>query len=421
MRVVLDFFIIAVYFFSSFITFASGIEDSDPFSQKKFVPAISFIMDFSYLNGSINGTDREILHIPGFTHSGHSHGHSHSIGGDGFSLNYAELGIFATVDPYFDLFTAFHMGEDHFGIEEVYVTTRKLPHGFGTKIGKFLSSFGRMNSQHAHIWNFREIPLVYRVFFGEEGLNEKGIQINWVAPTDFYLSFGCEILQGENNVSFGIQEEHHHNGTNEEEESGSVKIPGLITVFGKTSTDIGELVILGGISYAEGETRLNHKSEDSEQILSGRSKIFGVDITLKYLLDSYKYISLQTEFMNRKFNGLLHHENMEKYNNHDNSFSKSQSGFYSEFVYRFARLWRTALRFDMLSRNRVFSDGKNLGFPEDMKRYSFMIDYSPTEFSRIRLQYNYNKHLYSKDNVKNFGELNLQLNIAVGAHGAHQF
>ncbi|MEN8223214.1 MAG: hypothetical protein ABFR36_08135 [Acidobacteriota bacterium] len=405
-------------------------EGGDPFSQTKFVPAISFIMDVSYLNRSLSSLDSYEFYIPGFLHAGHTEGHVHSgpvLGSNnGFNLNYAELSLFATVDPYFDLFTAFHLTEDHFEVEEVYVTTRKLPHGFGLKIGKFLSSIGRANAQHAHTWNFQEIPLVYHVFFGEEGLNEKGVQLNWVAPLDFYLSLGVEVLQGENMVSFGIKEPDLEHLDDEVEISvEDAKAPGLFTVFGKTSVDIGDLIILGGISYATGSSRLLHEDDGGEHIVAGKTMIAGFDLTMKYLIDSYRYISFQSEYFYRDMSGDLYGSFSEGGENiseaGETPFNKKQSGFYTELVYRFSKLWRTAFRFDMLNRNRLKINGVDPGLPEDMKRYSLMIDYTPTEFSRIRLQYNYNKHLYYLGDLKNFGELNLQLNISIGAHGAHPF
>lgn len=403
---------------------------SDPFSQVKFVPAISFIMDVSYLNRNVGQKKIRSFDIPGFLYqnAGDDQGHSVSLlqGENGFNLNYAELSLFAAVDPYFDLFTAFHLAEDHFEIEEVYVTMRKLPFGLGMKLGKFLSSFGRLNAQHAHTWNFMEVPLIYRVFFGDEGLCEKGVQINWVAPTDFFLSLGFESLQGENGTSFGIEGFEMSDGDDEsvfkiEEKKG----PGLFTIFGKTSIDIGDLVILVGVSYAEGESRINNEGDTDSHFFTGRAKVFGLDMTLKYLLDSYRYISLQSEFMSRDLDGRFYKTDLYEGGNFPDIFisdlSRSQSGIYSELVYRFSRLWRTAFRFDLLNRNRVYSDGIESVLPENMKRYSFMIDYSPTEFSRIRLQYNYNDYLFSDGEVNKFGELNLQLNISIGAHGAHPF
>ncbi len=69
---------------------------------------------------------------------------------------------------------------------------KSLPWGFQVKGGKFRSSFGRLNVQHEHVWDFADAPLVNRAFFGEDGLVEKGVQINWLAPTPFYLLLGAE-------------------------------------------------------------------------------------------------------------------------------------------------------------------------------------------------------------------------------------
>ncbi len=415
---------------SALLTPALNYGSGDPFSQTKFVPAISFIMDVSWLNRNLEGFSADGFEIPGFLHAGNTEGHSHSgsilNGVKGFNLNYAELSLFATVDPYFDLFTSFHLSEESFEIEEAYVSTRKLPYGFRLKIGKFLSSFGRFNAQHAHTWNFQELPLVYHVFFGEEGLNEKGFQLNWVAPTDFYLTLGCEILQGENEMSFGIESEEKSGiEENLDLDIPDVNIPGMFTLFVKTSFDMGNHIFLGGVSYAAGDSISFYENGDGEYIESGRSKILGIDLTWKYLIDSYRYISLQTEYMHKLFIGGIYGQykygEMDPIDSRGFDFERSQSGFYSELVFRFSKLWRSAFRYDLLNQNRVEFGGDGYVFPEDLKRYSFMIDYTPTEFSRIRLQYNYNKYLYYNGDLKNFGELNLQLNIAVGAHGAHPF
>ncbi len=415
MKITSYFIIIIALLITPIATFGGQGGSSDPFSQTKFVPAISFVMDFSYLNRDLGDFGSMGFEMPGFLPAGHTSGPLLN-GEKGFNFNYAELSLFATVDPYFDLFTSFHLGEDFFEVEEAYVTTRKFPHGFGLKMGKFLSSFGRFNAQHAHTWNFQELPLVFRVFFGEDGLNEKGFQLNWVAPTDFYLSLGVELFQGENSTSFGLDEAEILNEDNGSEfEIEGADGPGLFVVFAKTSADIGDLIFLGGVSYAEGETR--SISENGGNVLSGRSKIYGFDITIKYLIDSYRYISLQTEYIDRQFEGKFY----EAGNPEGSEFSRSQAGFYSELVYRMSKLWRSALRYDLLNRNNILINGSGTILPEDMNRYSFMIDYSPTEFSRIRLQYNNNRYLYLDGNLKNFSELNLQLNFSIGAHGAHPF
>jgi hypothetical protein len=54
-----------------------------------------------------------------------------------------------------------------------------------------------------------------------------------------------------------------------------------------------------------------------------------------------------------------------------------------------------------------------------------MVEYNPTEFSRIRLQYTFDRS--RSDNMSNpadrvaIHEVSLQVNHAIGVHGAHSF
>ena len=53
---------------------------------------------------------------------------------------------------------------------------------------------------------------------------------------------------------------------------------------------------------------------------------------------------------------------------------------------------------------------------------SAMLEYNPSEFSRLGLQYNYNSVLNTYRLPKNNkNEVVLQFNYAIGAHGAHAF
>ena len=207
------------------------------------------------------------------------------------------MAISAAVDPYFDLFTTFHLSAGEFEIEEAYFKTRQLPLGLQMKAGKFLSHFGRMNGQHEHTWNFNDAPLILKTFFGAEGLNEKGIQIGWLAPTHFYLLFGAEILAGENEASFGRE------GFLEMEE---VPMPGLLTAFIQSSVDIGKISFLGGVSLARGKSRLNHlNAEDEPYALAFVTTLVGADLTARLTIDSYRYLLLQGEFILRRSRGDL--------------------------------------------------------------------------------------------------------------------
>jgi hypothetical protein len=86
---------------------------------------------------------------------------------------------------------------------------------------------------------------------------------------------------------------------------------------------------------------------------------------------------------------------------------------------------RGGLRFDLLQGNEIMENGRRRDLPESLPRFSGMIEFNPTEFSRIRLQYNYDLSRYSETNQQlkrtTVHELALQVNLAIGAHGAHSF
>ncbi len=392
------------------------------FSQAKFVPDISFIMDFSAVSRNREDDEYESLEIPGFVHGGHGddeHGHSHGPmnGNRGLNFNYGELSLYSVVDPYFELMANFHLSEEGFEVEETYATTRKIPGGFKIKAGKFLSSFGRINGQHAHSWNFADQPVAYYGFLGGEGLGEKGVNISWVAPTDLYLVIGGEALQGENENSFGAE--------GFKDETLGVEVKGadglnLYTGFLKASFDIGNLSLLLGVSGACGGTRINHEIDvDEGHGVDAKTYILDGELTLKYAIDSYRYISWQSEYLYRNMKGDY------LYNNGGtlevNDLEKKQSGFYTQLVVRPALLWRMGVRYEMLQINDVTIGSTAQDLDDNLYKGSCMIDYSPSEFSFIRLQYNYDKTKYESDKVKVNHEVILQMNIAIGAHGAHSF
>lgn len=58
---------------------------------------------------------------------------------------------------------------------------------------------------------------------------------------------------------------------------------------------------------------------------------------------------------------------------------------------------------------------------EGLNRYSIMLEFNPSEFSRIRIQYNHNRAMILDDEIKGFSEIFVNFNLAIGAHGAHKF
>jgi hypothetical protein len=104
----------------------------------------------------------------------------------------------------------------------------------------------------------------------------------------------------------------------------------------------------------------------------------------------------------------------------DSSYRTRQSGWYAKGVYQFMANWRVGLRYEQLaSGTRDFgSNAANLTVDAyKPKKLTGMVDYSWSEFSRVRLQYARDQSMAGiTDN-----QWTLQYIMSLGAHGAHKF
>jgi hypothetical protein len=400
------------------------------FAQSKFMPDISLIMDMSYVKRSVKDDEAEHLEMPGVAHGllgSHSHGsdnHATYNAKNGFNLNYAELVLSSSVDPFFTMDGVFHFSENGVEIEELYFTTTAL--GFGTRVkgGKFNSNFGYLNEQHHHYWDFADMPLVYESFLGMHGINEKGVQLQWTAPTDTYLMLGLEVLQGENEQMFGNEaiELTRINAAALPQKTSAADAPSLFIAYAKTSYDIDNTTILAGLSYAQGKSRIDHSEDiDSPHAMSADSKIYGADLVIKHYFDSYSSLKWQSEWMMRDMDGTQYA------NNAGGAFvtpsiTKKQAGLYTQLVYAYDQNWKAGARYDTVYQNDVKVNGQDRNMPTDMNKYSAMLEYSTSEFARFRLQYDHSNALFNDDGARQkIDTLIFQVNISIGAHGAHSF
>jgi hypothetical protein len=168
------------------------------FNQSAFIPDIALIVDMSYVNRGVRDKEQESLSLLDTGYPEYVEFNTEN----GFNLNYAELSLHSDVDQLFELDGVFHFNTEGVEIEEAYFTTRALPWHLRIKGGKFKSDFGRHNHQHQHAWDFADAPLVYTTFLSPEGLNNTGVQLQWLAPTSWYMMAGVELLQSGNGASF---------------------------------------------------------------------------------------------------------------------------------------------------------------------------------------------------------------------------
>ena len=114
-----------------------------------------------------------------------------------FGLNETELNVSANIDPYFrGVVIAAIAPEGGIEVEEGYFQTLALSDGFTLKGGRFFSGLGYLNEQHQHAWDFRDAPLPYKAFLGNQ-LKQDGVQLKWLAPTDLFLELGAELSSGD--------------------------------------------------------------------------------------------------------------------------------------------------------------------------------------------------------------------------------
>src|SRR6185503_3732732 len=105
------------------------------------------------------------------------------------------------------------------------------------------------------------------------------------------------------------------------------------------------------------------------------------------------------------------------------SYKSKQSGWYVQGAYQFMPRWRGGLRYEELD-SGIPDFGATLTpadfpllKPNDPKRTTAMIDFSPSEFTRFRLQFARDEARF--DEADN--QVLLQYIMSLGTHGAHKF
>jgi uncharacterized coiled-coil protein SlyX len=364
-------------------------------------PNISLILNTFGYTSNLKQSELNTRGIPGF-YANTDYIKENIANTKGFNLDSVELGFYAPVDPYFNLYATIPITENGIEVEEAYFVTTSLPYGFQIKGGKFKSGFGRINGQHSHVWDFQDLPLPYRAFIAGESIEEIGGQINYLPPLPFYTLLGVEVLQGNNEMLFGP-----------DARSG----PHAFTAFAKASFDISDnSTLLIGQSVISGSTLTNTIANDTE--FKGISTLYDTEVTYKWRPSRNQSLTLQSEYLYRYQNGDLTDNSVPEVTT-VSSLKRPQDGLYVQGIYQMNR-WRVGARYDILG---IFKDdyilsGTNQDFGPRPWRASGMLEFNPTEFSRIRLQYNYDKS--ARNGVAN-QEWFLQFIMGIGAHGAHPF
>jgi hypothetical protein len=380
-----------------------------------FNPAIALTLAGTYAHLS---QDPSRYVLQGFAPSGEEVG----PGRRGFSLGESELTLSANVDPRFSGQLTFSVsGDNAVAVEEALVRASGLAAGANLTAGRFLSGIGYQNSVHAHAWDFLDAPLAYQAFFGGQHKTD-GLQLRWLAPLDQFLELGLEAGRG---ATFP--------GTERDKNGASAW-----AAYAHLGDDIGT-----GGSWRVGLSYLrtsaadrpiddtNRIGADVVDAFSGTSRTWIADAIFKWAPDgnaTQTNFKLQAEYFRRTEAGTLTYDALGQSGGPLASAYRSvQSGWYAQGVYQFMPGWRVGVRYDRLGsgapRIAALDDGtldaadfaRLIAY--NPSRGSAMVDWSPSEFSRVRVQWSRERSRPGHADDQMF----LQYIMSLGAHGAHAF
>jgi hypothetical protein len=260
-------------------------------------------------------------------------------------------------------------------------------------------------------------PLMLNRAFGAEGLRNVGAQVSWLTPLPFYTETFLGIFDGQGGTAFSFR------NPGDPDTNGIPRFHGRATMD-RTLTGPGNLLFVPRIASSFDLT-------DEQTLVVGasaafgpndtgagtRTQIYGVDTYWKWKPANahagFPFVSWQTEVMYQDFEAgadptaipaPLPAETLRDW------------GGYSQVLWGFKERWVGGLRGEYVNGNSGAYDSQDI-YRGERTRISPDLTFYPSEFSKLRLQFNY-------DHGKLFGDqysVWLQMEFLLGAHGAHKF
>ena len=363
-------------------------------SGNAFNPQISAVLNggFTHFQDDPAGRAR----IPGLVSAPES-----SLGRRGFTIAESELQFKASVDQALAGQLTLAISEtNEVEVEEAFIESLALPWNLTARGGRFLSGIGYLNQKPAHDWEFIDAPLPYVAFLGNQ-YRDDGVQLRWLAPTDFFLEFGGELFRG---ASFPAANPSHERGAY----SAFVHFGDDISTGGSWQ---------GGLSYLRTEARgrdLGSSDDDGNEVFRGFSNIGIASLVYKWAPDgnpAERNLKLSGEYFYQRESGSFD----------STPADRDNDGWYLQGVYQFIPQWKMGLRYDRLHADETIAPGlagtaldSRGGTPQ---RASALLEYDTSEFGRLRLQYSRDDSLVGEPN----NIVRLQYTVILGPHSAHGF
>jgi len=403
------------------------------------VQLLDISMDVLAAAGWSNADDEELEFLQGGGHDPNQRG---------FTLQQAELSLIGAVDPYFTgevhlIYFLDPEGESGFEVEEAFATTTRLPfgleeYGLELEMGHFFTEFGRINPRHPHQWQWQDQPIVNTRFFGGDGMRAPGFRVGWLTPLPWYseVHVGLQNAKGETNPSFLASDEVFEErpiGGRPFASSGVRGSDDLVHLLRWVNAfDISDTWSTQfGVSGLWGP---NATGNDAS------TRIFGVDLVAKWRPlhtdRGWPFVVFEAEAMYRRYRaddffGCPEAEEGECEPGDAPIFLEDDVfrdwGGYAQLLWGFRRNWAVGLRGEFATGSGSGFDAEAGGFvdrdedPFRSRRYriSPLLVYHPSEFSRIRLQYNYDADASLSSNVAH--SIWAGIEFSLGDHGAHTY
>jgi hypothetical protein len=362
-------------------------------------------------------------------------GGAHDPNRRGFTLQQGELSLAGAVDPYFTAETHIIFTDSVVELEEAFLTTTALPWGLQVEAGHFFTEYGRLNPLHPHAWHWIDQPVINSRLFGGDGLRNPGVRLGWLLPVPWFseLHLGAQNASGETALSFlgegeaGEGHGHAHDEAEEEAEEGPTTIGGRPAIDRRIHT-LEDLLYLVRLANAWSLTETLSGQLGASGLFGpnsagphGRTRIYGADAVLKWRpADNFRgwpFVVVESELSKRDFEapdvtdpaGIV---TLAGDTLHD-------WGLYAQALYGFRHPWAAGVRYEFATGSGQSVDGRAADpFRDDRHRVSPLLVYHPTEFSRLRLQYNFDRADHLGDDAHTVW---LGVEVLYGAHAAHKY
>jgi hypothetical protein len=288
----------------------------------------------------------------------------------------SEVSFQAFVDPFAKADFFVSISNDGVELEEGFLTFTSLPADLLIKVGKFKAQIGKVNLMHLHVLPWADVPLpIVNLLGSEEGWNDAGVSIARIFP--FGETFSELTLQ----------------------------------VFRGESEGLFEAPSRGDLAYLAHYRAYRDFGDDHNLELGstwGRGSN-GTDDDARTTLENIHLVYRWRPLSGRPYRSFILRSELFRSRREQPGGRQSSRGFFVGGDYQLARRWLAGARYEFADR----ADDDDLRDRGETVTLTFR----PSEFSQVRGELR--RRRYAGGITAN--EALLQLQFAIGAHGAHSF